>query len=117
MTGSPYDRRPVADPAELGIDTDALDELFTRVQVDIDEGRLPSCQVALARDGQVEVWRTFGARAGESRYVMFSATKAVVAGAVWMLIGDGVLDVHAARGGVWSPSSRRTGRTSSRSSR
>ena len=60
MAGTPYDRRPVADPAELGIDATALDALFTRVQVDVDEGRLPSCQVALARDGQVAVWRTFG---------------------------------------------------------
>ena len=39
------------------------------------------------------MWRTFGAAAPESRYVIFSATKPVVAGAVWILIGEGLLDV------------------------
>jgi CubicO group peptidase (beta-lactamase class C family) len=93
MTGTPYDRRPVADPADLGVDADALEALFTRVQVDVDAGRLPSCQLALARDGRVAVWRAFGDAPVESRYVMFSATKAVVAGAVWILIGEGLVDV------------------------
>ena len=49
MPTTPYDRRPVADPAELGIDPAALDALFARVQQDVDAGRLPSCQLALAR--------------------------------------------------------------------
>ena len=93
MTNAPYDRRPVADPSELGVDPVALDALFTRVQHDVDAGRLPSCQLALARDGKVAVWRAFGAAPVESRYVIFSATKAVVAGAVWILIGEGALDV------------------------
>ncbi len=39
------------------------------------------------------MWRAFGDAPVESRYVMFSATKAVVAGAVWILIGEGALDV------------------------
>jgi CubicO group peptidase (beta-lactamase class C family) len=39
------------------------------------------------------VWRAFGDAPVESRYVIFSATKAVVAGAVWILIGEGSLDV------------------------
>ena len=78
---------------ELGFDAAALEALFTRVQVDVDAGRLPSCQVAFARDGRIAVWRAFGAAPVESRYVMFSSTKAVVAGAVWILIGEGLLDV------------------------
>src|SRR3954454_3970174 len=93
MSGAEYDRRPLADPAELGIDAPALDALFARVQLDVDAERLPSCQVALARDGKVAVWRAFGDAPVESRYVMFSATKAVVAGAVWILIGEGLLDI------------------------
>ncbi|MCU1468009.1 MAG: penicillin-binding protein beta-lactamase class [Actinomycetia bacterium] len=93
MTRAPYDRRPVADPTDLGIDPSALEALFGRVQQDVDAGRLPSCQLALARDGQVAVWRAFGNGPVESRYVIFSATKAVVAGAVWVLIGEGSLDV------------------------
>jgi len=93
MAGTPYDRRPVADPAELGLDAEALEALFTRVQQDVDAGRLPSCQLALARAGRIAVWRAFGDAPVESRYVMFSATKAVVAGAVWILIGEGLLDI------------------------
>jgi CubicO group peptidase (beta-lactamase class C family) len=88
-----FDRHAVADPGSLGIDGDALDALCARVQKDIDAGHLPSCQFALARDGKVAVWRTFGTAFPETRYVMFSATKAVVAGAVWILIGEGSLDV------------------------
>ncbi|MDQ1433248.1 MAG: hypothetical protein QOF59_64 [Actinomycetota bacterium] len=93
MTGAPYDRNPVADPGELGIDPSALEALLDRVQQDVDARRLPSCQLALARDGQVAVWRAFGDAPVESRYVIFSATKAVVAGAVWILIDEGSLDV------------------------
>jgi CubicO group peptidase (beta-lactamase class C family) len=88
-----FDRTPVDDPAELGIDAMAVDELLARAQIDVDAGRLPSCQLAIAREGRVAVWRTLGEAAAESRYVIFSATKAVVAGAVWVLIGDGTLDI------------------------
>jgi CubicO group peptidase (beta-lactamase class C family) len=93
MAKPPYERRPVEDPTELGIDLVALDALFARVQQDVDAGRLPSCQLALARAGRVGVWRAFGDAPVESRYVIFSATKATVAGAVWILIGEGLLDV------------------------
>jgi CubicO group peptidase (beta-lactamase class C family) len=90
---TPYSSEPVADHAELGINSDALDELCARVQQEIDAGRLPSAQLALARDDRVALWRQFGDAPARSRYVMFSATKAVVAGAVWILIGEGALDV------------------------
>jgi CubicO group peptidase (beta-lactamase class C family) len=93
MTRAQYDRNPVGDPTDLGIDPSVLEALFDRVQQDVDAGRLPSCQLALARDGRVAVWRAFGNAPVESRYVIFSATKAVVAGAVWILIGEGSLDV------------------------
>jgi CubicO group peptidase (beta-lactamase class C family) len=93
MANAPYNRSAVADAGELGIDPTALDALFTRVQTDVDAGRLPSCQLALARGGKLAVWRAFGDAPVESRYVVFSATKAVVAGAVWILIGEGQLDV------------------------
>jgi CubicO group peptidase (beta-lactamase class C family) len=89
----PFDRHAVADPGSLGIDAEPLDALCARVQQDVDAGRLPSCQFALARDGKLAEWRTFGTAFPETRYVMFSATKAVVAGAVWILMGEGSLDV------------------------
>ena len=93
MASTPFDRTPVADPAVLGIDPEALDALCARVQQDVDAQRLPSCQIALARNGKVAVWRAFGAAPVESRYTIFSATKPVVAGAIWILMGEGQLDI------------------------
>jgi CubicO group peptidase (beta-lactamase class C family) len=88
-----FDRTPVADPAELGINAAALDELFARCQQDVDAGLMPSCQVALARDGRLAVLHAFGDGNPGSRYVIFSATKTLVAGAIWILIGEGALDI------------------------
>lgn len=93
MATAPFDRTPVDDAGELGVDGEGLAALFARVQSEIDSGRLPSAQLALARDGRVAVWRSFGDAELPSRYVMFSATKAVVASAVWILVGEGLLDV------------------------
>jgi CubicO group peptidase (beta-lactamase class C family) len=89
----PFDRTPIADPSELGVDPDALAAFRTRVQQGIDDGTTPSCQYAFARDGKIAVFETIGAAAPASRYVIFSATKAVVAGAVWILMGEGQIDV------------------------
>ena len=84
----------VVDPGSLGIDTDRLDELRGRVRREIDSGLLPSCQYALARDGQLAAFETVGDAGPETRYVIFSATKAFVASAAWLLIGDGHLDIQ-----------------------
>jgi CubicO group peptidase (beta-lactamase class C family) len=93
MIDAPFSRRVSVAPADAGIDEDALDDLVRRAQREIDEGRIPSCQLAFARDGELVVWRSLGDAAPESRYVMFSATKPVVAAAMWILIGDGAVDV------------------------
>jgi CubicO group peptidase (beta-lactamase class C family) len=75
------------------LNDDNVNALLKRAQREIDQGLLPSCQLALAQDGKVVVHETFGDATNENRYVMFSATKPVVAGAVWMLIQEGKLDV------------------------
>jgi CubicO group peptidase (beta-lactamase class C family) len=93
MAKAPYERRPVDDPGAHGLDPDAFAALCERAQRDVDAGYVPSCQLALARHGRLLAWRAFGAAPERSRYVMFSATKAVVAGAVWILMGEGALDV------------------------
>jgi CubicO group peptidase (beta-lactamase class C family) len=84
---------PVDKPESLGIDVDKLDELRTRVRREIDAGLLPSCQFALARDGRVAAFEAFGEATLDTRYVMFSSTKAFVASAVWLLIAEGKVDV------------------------
>src|SRR5258706_14990467 len=93
MTDAPFTRQVADDPAVLGVDAGAVAEVIARAQREIDEGHVPSCQLAFARDGRLAVWVTLGDAAPESRYVIFSSTKPVVAGAVWILIGEGLLDV------------------------
>jgi CubicO group peptidase (beta-lactamase class C family) len=83
----------VVDPESLGIDAGRLDELRARVRREVERGLLPSCQWALAKDGQLAAFETLGDAGPETRYVIFSATKAFVASAAWLLIGDGSLDI------------------------
>ena len=49
----------------------------------VDDGLLPSCSVALALDGEVVWAETAGPATPDTRYVVFSATKAIVCSAVW----------------------------------
>jgi CubicO group peptidase (beta-lactamase class C family) len=72
---------------------DKVEQLRKRAQREIDEGLLPSCQLALALDGEIVLHETFGAATDENRYTIFSATKPVVASTAWQLIADGTLDV------------------------
>ena len=75
------------------LNNDKVNALLKRAQREVDAGLLPSCQLALAQDGKVVVHEAFGDATTDTRYVIFSATKPVVAGAVWMLIQEGKLDV------------------------
>jgi CubicO group peptidase (beta-lactamase class C family) len=68
-------------------------ELLDLARADVDSGWLPSCQLAVARDGELVAFETFGAATNDTRYCIFSCTKPIVASAVWLLIGDGSLDV------------------------
>jgi CubicO group peptidase (beta-lactamase class C family) len=81
------------DVVDAGIDADAFQALLDRAQRDIDDGLMPSCQLAFARHGRHVVSVTLGDAPPESRYVIFSATKPIVASAVWILVGEGLLDV------------------------
>jgi CubicO group peptidase (beta-lactamase class C family) len=84
----------VVDPESLGIDAGRLDELRTRTRREIDSGLLPSCQFALAKDGQLAAFEAVGDAGLDTRYVIFSATKTFVASTAWRLIGDGSLDIE-----------------------
>lgn len=75
------------------IDPQAVDTLLERVRREIDEGVLPSCQVALAIDGEVVVEEAFGQATTDTRYVAFSCTKPFVAGVIWLLMAEGAVDI------------------------
>ncbi len=70
----------------------AVDALVERAQREIDEGLLPSCQLALALDGEVVEQVTLGDHLGDdSRYATFSAIKGIVYTATWQLLAEGSL--------------------------
>ncbi len=73
--------------------TEEVDALLTRARREIDAGLLPSCQVALARHGEIELFEAFGDATTDTRYIVYSTTKAFVASLVWQLIGEGLVDV------------------------
>ncbi len=73
------------------LDLAAVEALLTRAATEVDEGLLPSCQLALALDGEVLVHEAFGAATTDSRYTIFSATKPVVASVIWQLMGEGAV--------------------------
>lgn len=96
-------------PEDVGISTERLEALFARARQDVDEGRLPSAQVAVARNGRLAGMRTFGrVTAGgteqpatdDTLYTIFSATKGIVGAAVWTLFEDGLLRLDERVAGI-----------------
>ncbi len=90
MQGTDY---LVDNPAEIGIDPTKLQELLDRAKKEVEEGLLPSCQIAVARSGKLAAFETFGDATSDSLYCIFSSTKAITSAAAWLLIQDGRLDV------------------------
>jgi CubicO group peptidase (beta-lactamase class C family) len=96
-------------PSEAGLDPQKVDALLERAAREVNEGLLPSCQIAIARDGKVGAMRTFGhaVQGGADRpatndtlYTIFSCTKAIMSAAAWLLIGEGKLDVRERAAGI-----------------
>jgi CubicO group peptidase (beta-lactamase class C family) len=67
-------------------------KLRDRAAREIEEGTLPSCQLALALDGEIVHEEVLGDATLDSRYVIFSATKPIVAATMWTLIQEGAVD-------------------------
>lgn len=74
------------------LDREAMDAVVDRARREIDAGLLPSCQLAIGYRGDVVLDLTLGDATSDSRYVIFSCTKAIIASAIWLLIGDDRLD-------------------------
>ncbi|MCB1250575.1 MAG: beta-lactamase family protein, partial [Acidimicrobiales bacterium] len=72
-------------------DAAAYAPVLERARREIDEGLLPSCQLAVARQGELILHETFGDAAPDQRYVIFSCTKALIAAVIWQLLRDGEL--------------------------
>ena len=87
-------------PEDIGIDSERLQAVFARAKQEVDEGVVPSAQVAVARRGKVAGVQTFGTivqggseqpATNETLYCIASATKGIVAVATWILIEEGLL--------------------------
>jgi len=74
------------------IDRGAVAALLARAHREVDQGLLPSCQLALAFDGELVAFEAIGDATTDTRYFVWSCTKGVMAGVMWTLIADG-LDV------------------------
>ena len=86
----PIDRSIVA-PSAAGVDPGKLEVLLSRVRLEVERGPLPSAQVAVAREGRLVAFETWGDADSETRYILQSVGRSVVAGAVWKLLGEGLL--------------------------
>jgi CubicO group peptidase (beta-lactamase class C family) len=86
-----------ATPAELGLDPSRLERMCDRIEADIAAGHHPGAQVAVARNGRIALFRTFGqARKGvaarpDTLWLLYSNTKVITASAIWAMAEDGLI--------------------------
>jgi CubicO group peptidase (beta-lactamase class C family) len=89
-----------ATPSSLGLDPRPLERLQELISRHLAEGRYPGAQIALARDGKLALFRTFGdaridpartAARDDTLWLLYSNTKVVTACAVWVLAEQGAL--------------------------
>jgi CubicO group peptidase (beta-lactamase class C family) len=87
-------------PEDVGVDSERLEALFARAKRDVDEGILPSAQIAVARHGKLAAIRTFGNAVQGGReqpatdrtlYCIYSSTKGIVSAAAWLLLEEDLL--------------------------
>ena len=91
---------PAVSAQSAGLDPSKLDRLCALIEEHIADGITPGAQVAVARNGQLVLDRTFGlARLAPSEvpatdttlFLSYSNTKVVTAAAIWKLVEDGRL--------------------------
>jgi len=89
-------------PEDVGVDSRKIAALFERAAREVDQGLLPSAQLAVAREGRIAAMRTFGHAEflGEARpatdetlYDIFSCTKAITSAAAWLLWQEGAFSL------------------------
>lgn len=78
-----------------GLDQAKVHTLLERARREVDEGHLPSVQIALAYRGEVVAEEVYGDADLDTRYCIFSSTKPFVAATVWTLISEGAIDPEA----------------------
>src|SRR5690242_2950039 len=91
---------PESDPQSLGFAPKPLEHLDRLIRSHIEEGRYPGAQIALARNGKLALFRTYGdaktegrgaPATGDTLFLLFSQTKVLTSSAVWALVEEGRL--------------------------
>jgi CubicO group peptidase (beta-lactamase class C family) len=91
---------PAASPASLGLDPAPLGRCAELISRHVADGRHPGAQIAVARNGALALFQTFGdarldpARAparDDTLWLLYSNTKVITACAVWVLAEQGAL--------------------------
>jgi len=91
---------PAGDLQKLGFAQQPLEHLDRLIREHIEHGRYPGAQIALARHGQLALFRTYGdakvepARVpatNDTLFLLFSQTKVLTSSAVWALVEEGKL--------------------------
>lgn len=79
---------------EPTLDNTQVNKLLERAEREVEDGLLPSAQVALGYRGEIVAEAVFGDATTDTRYCIFSATKPFVASVIWTLMADGAIDIH-----------------------
>src|SRR5260370_10846760 len=91
---------PTSNPQALGFAQKPLEHLDHLIRAHLEEGRYPGAQIALARNGQLALYRSYGdARtegsrvpaSGDTLFLLFSQTKVLTSSAIWALVEEGRL--------------------------
>jgi len=91
---------PSSNPEALGFARRPLEHLDRLIREHIEQGRYPGAQIALARNGQLALLRTYGDAKTEggrtpatddTLFLLFSQTKVLTSAAVWTLVEEGRL--------------------------
>jgi CubicO group peptidase (beta-lactamase class C family) len=89
-----------SDPASLGLAPAPLSALDRLIRGQIEEGRYPGAQIAIARHGKLALFRAYGdsrtegARqpaTNDTLFLLFSQTKVLTSAAIWTLVEEGRL--------------------------
>ena len=83
----------VVSPEDVGVDPIRLKLFLSRARLEVDQGILPSVQVAVARHGRLVAFETYGSATNDTKYILQSVGRTVVAATVWKLLGEGLLDL------------------------
>lgn len=90
MGGQRHHRRVAAASAGSGglIPASISSAVVDRARREVDEGRLPAVQLAIARHGELILFESLGDATDATRFLIWSCSKAIVAALTWRLISD-----------------------------